>query len=185
MESSSPLHAALRRGRPGVKGGSVLPFWQRTTVSSVLARLRGEICMTGKSILLAGAALSVLAAFPANAQQQTLEDRIRALEQKLGQPAPSDNQPLEDRVKALEDKINQKTEDDQAVRTRLSTLEQQFADTVWTFDNSRPTVQSADGRFLMSLRYRFQFDPAFFDQNSNINSSTAQFKTLASGSTVS
>jgi phosphate-selective porin OprO/OprP len=140
--------------------------------------------MKGKTILLAGAALTVLAASPAMAQQPSLEDRIRALEQKLGQPAPNDNQPLEDRVKALEEKINQKTDDDQAVRTRLSTLEQQFADTVWTFDNSRPTVQSADGRFLMSLRYRFQFDTAFFDQNSNINSSTAQFKDLASGSMV-
>ena len=71
--------------------------------------------MMGKSILLAGAALTVLAAFPATAQQQRLEDRIRALEQKLGQPAPSDNQPLEDRVKALEEKIKQKTDDDQAV----------------------------------------------------------------------
>ena len=140
--------------------------------------------MTGKSILLAGAALTVLAAFPAAAQQQSLEDRIRALEQKLGQPAPNDNQPLEDRVKALEDKINQKTEDDQAVRTRLSTLEQQFADTVWTFDNSRPTVQSADGRFLMSLRARIQFDTALFDQSSNINATNAQFKDLASGSIV-
>ena len=140
--------------------------------------------MRGKSILLAGAAFAVLAAFPAAAQQPSLEDRIRALEQKLGQPAPSDNQPLEDRVKALEDKINQKTEDDQAVRTRLSTLEQQYADTVWTFDNSRPTVQSADGRFLMSLRARIQFDTALFNQKSNINSTNAQFKDLASGSIV-
>ena len=86
--------------------------------------------MMGKSILLTGAALTVLAVFPAAAQQQMLEDRIRALEQKLGQPAPNDNQPLEDRVKALEQKLEQKTDDDQAVRTRLSTHEQQFADTV-------------------------------------------------------
>ena len=33
--------------------------------------------MTGKSILLASAAFTVLAAFPAVAQQPTLEDRIR------------------------------------------------------------------------------------------------------------
>jgi phosphate-selective porin OprO/OprP len=106
------------------------------------------------------------------------------LKQKLGQPAPNDNQPLEDRVKALEDKINQKTEDDQAVRTRLSTLEQQVADTVWTFDNARPQVQSADGRFLMAIRARIQFDTALFNQKSNIGSSNAQFKDLASGSIV-
>ena len=144
--------------------------------------------MTGKSILLASAAFTVLAAFPAVAQQPTLEDRIRALEQKLGQPAPTDNQPLEERVKALEEKLEQtneqKTADDQAVRTRLSTLEQQFADTVWTFDNARPTVQSADGRFLMSLRARIQFDTALFNQKSDINSTNAQFKDLASGSIV-
>src|SRR5258706_6707879 len=146
-----------------------------------------NICMRSKSILLAGAAFTVLAFSPAMAQQPTLEDRIRALEQKLGQPA-NENQPLEERVKALEEKLEQTNEqkaaDDQEVRTRLSTLEQQFADTVWTFDNARPTVQSADGRFLMSLRARIQFDTALFNQKSNINSSNAQFKDLASGSIV-
>jgi phosphate-selective porin OprO/OprP len=126
--------------------------------------------MMGKSILLAGAALfAVLAVYPAVAQEQA---------------KPADNRPLADRVKALEDQLRQKAEEDMANRTRLSTLEQQFADTVWSFDNSRPTVQSADGRFLMALRYRVQFDTALFSQSSNINSSTAQIKDLASGSVV-
>src|SRR6185295_6272197 len=122
----------------------------------------------GKSILLAGAVFSVaLAACPAAAQQppapannRTLEDRIKALEDQL-MPKPEEGAPnrtLEDRVKALEDQLMQKAEEDTAYRTRLSTLEQQFADTVWTFDNSRPTVQSADGRFLLAMRYRVQFD---------------------------
>jgi phosphate-selective porin OprO and OprP len=139
----------------------------------------------GKSFLLTSAAIAaVLTAWPAAAQQPSLEDRIRALEQKLGQPAPGDNQPLEERVKALEDALTQKSNEDQAYRARLSTLEQQVADTVWSFDNSRPTVQSADGRFLMSLRYRLQLDTVLFDQNSGIGSSNAQFKDLNSGLAV-
>src|SRR5882762_312091 len=110
-EASSVLHTALRRGRRHQKWLCLAVLathhgFQRSCSA------QGRFRMTGKSILLAGAALTVLAAFPAVAQQQSLEDRIRALEQKLGQPAPSDNQPLEDRVKALEEKINQKTEDD-------------------------------------------------------------------------
>jgi phosphate-selective porin OprO/OprP len=138
-----------------------------------------------KRILLAGAAaFASLAAFPATAQQ-SLEDRIRALEQKLGQPAmPGDDRPVEARVKALEDALAAKAEDDQATKTRLSTLEQQVAETTWSFDNGRPQVQSADGRFLMALRARIQFDTAMFSQSSNINSTNAQFKDLASGSIV-
>jgi len=159
--------------------------------------------MSVKSALLAGSALAaLLTAFPAFAQ--TLEDRVRALEQSLGiPPAATQNRSLEDRVQALEDAVRQKNaqeqeqaerlskvemqlqqkeEDEQARATRLSTLEQQVADTTWTFDNLRPTVQSADGRFTMSIRGRFQFDSAFFDQSSNINASNAQFKDLASGS---
>ena len=141
--------------------------------------------MMGKSILLASAAaLASVAAFPA-AAQQSLEDRIRALEQKLGQPAtPGDARPLEERVKVLEEALAAKADDDQATKTRLSTLEQQVADTTWSFDNGRPTVQSADGRFLMSLRYRLQVDNVLFRQSSNINASNAQFKDLNSGVAV-
>jgi len=161
--------------------------------------------MMGKSVLLAGTALvTLLVAFPAAAQNRTLEDRIRALEQMLGQPpAANDNRSLDERVNALETlirqknaaeeantarlnavemELQQKAADEQARATRLSTIEQQFADTQWTFDNARPTVTSADGRFTMSLRARFQFDSAFFNQSSNINASNAQFKDLASGS---
>jgi len=128
-----------------------------------------------KTGLLSGTALVLLLSVgSAAAQQQSLEDRIRALEQKLGQPAmPEDNRPIEERVKALEDSLSQKAADDQATKTRLSTLEQQVADTVWTFDNSRPQVQSADGRFLMAFRYRLQFDTVLFNQNSNLSPNVA------------
>lgn len=161
--------------------------------------------MFRKSALFAGtASIAWLVAFPATAQTPSLEDRVRAIEQMLGvPPAATQNRSLEERVEAIENQLRQKPaeeqqntarinmlemqlqqkeEDEQARATRLSTLEQQFADTTWTFDNSRPTIQSADGRFLMAIRARFQFDSAFFNQSSNINASNAQFKDLASGS---
>ena len=135
---------------------------------------------------LSSSALLLLLSSGTALAQQTLEDRVRALEQKLGVPPDmsGDNRSLEERVKAIEDALAQKTEDDQAVRTRVSTLEQQVAETSWSFDNARPTVQSADGRFTMSLRARIQFDTALFNQDSDINATNAQFKDLASGSVV-
>lgn len=132
----------------------------------------------------------------------TLEQRVQALETRLRaqpaapaiaaaptpQPAPAMVAPaapqIAQAVEALTTRLDQKDEADSARATRLSTLEQQFADTSWTFDNLRPTVQSADGRFSMSLRARTQFDTALFSQASNINSTNAQFKDLASGSIV-
>jgi len=160
--------------------------------------------MLRNSAWFAGTALAALCfAFPAAAQNQSLEDRVRALEQMLGvPPANTQNRSLEERVQAIETQLRQKTAeeqqnadrintlemqiqqkdaDEQARATRLSTLEQQVADTTWTFDNARPTIQSADGRFTMSLRARFQFDSAFFNQSSDINATNAQFKDLASG----
>jgi phosphate-selective porin OprO/OprP len=50
---------------------------------------------------------------------------------------------------------------------RLSTLEQNFNYTTWTFDNARPVVSSGDGRFSMAFRVRFQFDEANFMQDSS------------------
>ena len=145
--------------------------------------------MTGKSLLVTTSCLlTLLAALPAAAQQPSLEDRVRALEQKLGVPPGSPNESLEDRVKAVESALArqdaQKQEDEQMVRTRLSTLEQQVAETTISIDNSRPTISSADGRFQLSLRARIQFDGAFFNQASNINATNAQFKDLASGAIV-
>lgn len=131
--------------------------------------------MMGKSVILAGCAAIALAAFPmaAGAQDQ-------------GQGA--DNRTLEERVRNLEQQMQQKGEDDAARQTRLSTLEQQFLDTQWTFDNARPTVQSADLRFLMAIRVRVQTDVASFMQDSDLGNTTptrnVQFKDLASGAVV-
>ena len=145
--------------------------------------------MTGKSFLLGTSILfGVMAALPASAQQPSLEDRVRMLEQKLGAPSGDTNQPLEQRVKALEDALAQQDEqkagEEQVIRTRLSTLEQQVNETTISIDNSRPTIASGDGRFQLSLRARIQFDGAFFNQDSNIAASNAQFKDLASGAMV-
>ncbi len=86
-----------------------------------------------------------------------------------------------ERLDKLEMRVDEAQEADQARAVRLSTIEQQFADTVWTFDNARPTVTSADQRFSMALRARIQFDTALFNQDSNINATNAQIKDLASG----
>lgn len=94
------------------------------------------------------------------------------------QPPPSSATPsnadLAARVQALEDQLK-------ADRTRLSTVEQNAADTSWTFDNLRPTVKSGDGRFTMALRVRAQTDFAYFDQDPT---ATTQFKDLSNGAVV-
>jgi phosphate-selective porin OprO/OprP len=95
---------------------------------------------------------------------------------------------LEERVQRLEEMEQQNQERAEAQRTRLTTLEQNFADTQWTFDNSRPTVKSGDGRFTLALRVRFQADEVNFFQESNVNTVTAthnvQFKDLSSGAQI-
>jgi len=187
--------------------------------------------MTRKSILFAGSALAVLASASPVAAQQSLEDRVRSLEELLGVPSrPSDNRTLEQRVMDLEStvralraaqpapaagavaaspaapaasapasEVTQQTAErldtlemrvdenegaDATRGVRLSTLEQQYADTVWSFDNARPTVTSADQRFSMALRARIQFDTALFNQDGNLGGTNVQFKDLASGSIV-
>jgi phosphate-selective porin OprO and OprP len=100
------------------------------------------------------------------------------------EPGPS----LEERVEKLEQMEEANQERAEAQRTRLTTLEQNFADTQWSFDNSRPTVKSGDGRFTLSLRVRFQADEVNFFQESDVNKITAtknvQFKDLSSGAQV-
>ena len=127
--------------------------------------------MMGKSAFLASCAACALASFalPAAAQNET---------------TPQTNRTLEERVQQLEQLLEKKNQDDVSRQTRLSTLEQQVAETTWTFDNWRPTVQSADGRFLMSIRARTQFDAVSYMQDSNLGGTPVQFKDLASGSVV-
>jgi phosphate-selective porin OprO/OprP len=88
---------------------------------------------------------------------------------------------VEERLERLEAKYA-------ADHARLSTVEQNAADTSWSFDNARPTVKSGDGRFTMAVRVRFQFDDVNFFQKDNVNVITptrnVQFKDLSSGTLV-
>jgi phosphate-selective porin OprO/OprP len=116
--------------------------------------------MKGKTVLMAGVAAIAFAASPAFAQNATLEQRVQALEAALA--ANQD--------KAADD------------HTRLSTLEQNFNYTTWTFDNGRPIINSGDGRFTMAIRLRFQADYAQFEQESSFAAQTpANAKDLGSG----
>jgi phosphate-selective porin OprO/OprP len=167
--------------------------------------------MPYKSILLASTALLALATTSALAQQaRSLEDRVRALEQLLGQGSAAPGRSLEDRVQALEAQVKQRvTEDatraarlsaveteleqkraeDEAeaqrlmaletqleqkeeealtIRTRLATLEQMNADASWIYDFNRATIRTADNRFQLAFRGRFQFDSGLFFQDTDL-----------------
>ena len=98
------------------------------------------------------------------------------------------NADLEQRVAGLEQQLDAQRDRDEAEHTRLVTLEQNFNDTTWSFDNARPTIKSGDGRFTMAIRARFQFDDINYFQGSDLNKITptrnVQFKDLSSGALV-
>ena len=170
--------------------------------------------MIRKSVLLASTALAALMTFDAASAQQprSLEERVRALEQLLGQTPEAAGRSLEERVIALESQIQQrvgedearaarlsaveaeleqkkaqdtaeaerlmavetqleqKTEDELTIRTRLATLEQSSADASWIYDFNRATIRTADNRFTLAFRGRFQFDSGMFFQDSELPS---------------
>jgi phosphate-selective porin OprO/OprP len=107
---------------------------------------------------------------------------------------PTDSMPaagepsLEERVRRLEEQLDAQQEKEQAEHTRLTSLEQSFGDTQWSFDNARPTVKSGDGRFSLAIRVRFQVDDVNYFQASDIDTVTptrdVQFKDLSSGALV-
>ena len=182
--------------------------------------------MVYKSVLLASTALAGLAFVqPALAQPaRSLEDRIRALEQLLGQnPDTAGNRSLEARVEALEAQIQQRAMEDEArsarlstvetelaqqkaedeaeaqrlmaletqieqkaeeeltIRTRLATLEQTNADASWIYDFNRATIRTADNRFQLAFRGRFQFDSGMFFQDSELPSYVTVGRDLHNG----
>ena len=77
------------------------------------------------------------------------------------------NAELAARVQAVEDALEADEAKEQSDHNRLSALDQDFHDTVWTFDNARPTIKSGDGRFSMAIRLRFQADFAGFMQDTS------------------
>ena len=141
--------------------------------------------MQGKTALMAAVAVVALVA-GSNAYAAG-----RDTSNGTSQPSATDNGPsnaeLAARIQALEDELQAYEGKAQADHTRLSTLEQNFNDTTWSFDNARPTIKSGDGRFTMAFRVRFQFDSANFMQDSSnelIKNAPAATRDLSSGVVV-
>jgi len=147
--------------------------------------------MRGKTLLMTGVAVIALVASAETGVAKTKHHPASAPSYSEPSPAPSapSNSELSARVSALEAELAAEEEHRNADHTRLSTLEQNFNDTVWSFDNARPTVKSGDGRFTMAFRVRFQADFASFMQDSAHDLSIsapagAAFRDLSSGAVV-
>ncbi len=143
--------------------------------------------MKGKSALMAGVAVVALVM----TAQSGLAGKSHSSGMSAPTPAPAampsgpSNEELAARVKALEDQLQSDETNTQVDHTRLSTLEQNFNYTSWTFDNARPVVNSGDGRFSMALRVRMQADFAdFMQRNPLAPTNTAQYKDLSSGAVI-
>jgi phosphate-selective porin OprO/OprP len=131
--------------------------------------------MKGKSLLLAGAAVMVLGSLTNAAYAGSSSP------QPVDQPS---NAELAARIAALEAELQAEEDHRSADHTRLSTLEQNFNDTSWTFDNLRPTVKSGDGRFTMAFRVRFQADYANFFQDAPNTINNAATRDLSNGAVI-
>ena len=180
--------------------------------------------MRRKTVLLAGTALAAFVTTSALAQpSRSLEDRVRALEQLLGQTNAAPARSLEERVQALEAQIQQRVTEDEAraqrlsaveieleqkkaedeaeaqrlmaletqleekeedaltIRTRLATLEQMNADASWIYDFNRATIRTADNRFQLAFRGRFQFDSGLFFQDHGLSPEVTVGRDLRNG----
>jgi phosphate-selective porin OprO/OprP len=122
--------------------------------------------MKGKSALMTGvAAAALVLSAQAGLAGKSASDNTSGSSAATMASGPS-NAELAARVQTLEDELQADETKVDADHTRLSTLEQNFNYTTWTFDNARPVVNSGDGRFSMAFRVRFQFDNANFMQDS-------------------
>lgn len=142
--------------------------------------------MKGKSALLAGvAAIALIASADAGYAAKKSSDTTSAPAATAPVPSGPTNAELAARIQALEDALQADETKAQGEHTRLSTLEQNFNYTTWTFDNGRPVVNSGDGRFSLALRVRFQADYASFLQDDpTATTNTAQYKDLSNGAAV-
>ena len=142
--------------------------------------------MQGKSALMTAVAVVALTASAGTALAAGKQTSNGASSSAATDSGPS-NAELAARIQALEDELQAYEGKAQADHTRLSTLEQNFNDTSWSFDNARPTVKSGDGRFTMAFRVRFQLDDANFMQDSSQSlkvSAPAAVRDLSSGAVV-
>jgi phosphate-selective porin OprO/OprP len=124
-------------------------------------------------------------ALEAQVQQRVIEDETRAarlseVEQQLEQQKAEDTQEAE-RLMALETQLEQKEEDELTIRTRLATLEQMNADASWVYDFNRATIRTADNRFQLAFRGRFQFDSGLFFQDQDLPSYVTVGRDLHNG----
>jgi phosphate-selective porin OprO/OprP len=145
--------------------------------------------MQGKSLLMTGVAVIALVASVDTAVAKTKHKPAPAPSYSDSMPPPSQpaapsNSELAARVSALEAELAAEQDHRNADHARLSTLEQNFNDTTWSFDNARPTVKSGDGRFTMAFRVRFQADFAGFMQDSTHPAGFAGPVDLSSGAIV-
>ena len=122
------------------------------------------------SVLLASTALALLAAAPpaeARAQRHkpSYDELLRRLE-TLEHRVDEQQRIIDQRQQAAPTPQGAQAQQNVAdIRTRLTTLEQNAADTSWSFNNGRPTIKSGDGRFQMSVRGRFHVDAASYSQD--------------------
>src|ERR1700742_3896397 len=117
--------------------------------------------MQGKSFLLTTVAVVALVA-SADAGLAKSKDSSYSASPAAETPAGPTNAELFARIDALEAELAAAEDHRNADHGRLSTLEQNFNDTSWSFDNARPTVKSGAGRFTMAFRVAFQSDFAGF-----------------------
>ncbi len=180
--------------------------------------------MVRKSVLLTSTALVVFVTTSQALAQpaRSLEDRVRALEQLLGQASAAPGRTLEERVEALETQVQQRVMEDEAraarlseveqqleqknvqdaaeaerlmaletqierkaqdeltIRTRLATLEQMDAPS-WIYDFNCATIRTADDRFRLAFRGRFQFDSGMFFQDDDLPSYVTVGRDLHNG----
>lgn len=114
-----------------------------------------------KTIWLATTAIVAMsvAAAPAMAGRSKAEQREAELAE------------LKARIEKLEQEAaaaKQEAEDERIANgARLAKVEQTQDAVQWSFNDGRPTVRSGDGRFEMSLRGRFMFDVASFEQDAD------------------
>jgi phosphate-selective porin OprO and OprP len=138
--------------------------------------------MSGAAAMAMRTAAAAQTAKPASIQEA---DKPLVLAQNIPSASSSSlsNAELAARLQAVEEALDAQRERAMADRTRLSTLEQQYNYASWTYDNGRPTIQTGDGRFTMSIRTRFQSDFAAFSQDQQ-SASFAGPRDLSSGAAV-
>lgn len=129
--------------------------------------------MDGKTIWLATTSLSAAL---------LLAPAAMAAKEPAAPSGPS-NAELQQRIERLEQKVQTTTDQNQSLRTRISTLEQDVADPHWAFANGRPTISTGDGRFSLSIRTRFQVDVASFMQKDNLGANVVG-RDLSSGAVI-